>query len=117
MTTDQCQSGIIRLSDRSIAFSLHHLARQCPLMTSSLKLQASPGQHLNITIMTFDDTNSDVDLKIRDVITGNELQVTSHSREHLFSGLTGSEVEMRNLRENQDILLLIDGNYNFQTDH
>ena len=89
-----CSSKQLGLTSSHTILSSNQIARTCPSLTS-LVLASSPGQHLNVSMLSFNVDASRSLGRLRDVMTGNVVEMTSSQRRaHLLTS-AGSEVEVR----------------------
>ena len=89
-----CSDQRLLLQPKTTLLSSNQIARTCPSLTS-LVLASSPGQHLNVSMLSFNVDASRSLGRLRDVMTGNVVEMTSSQRRaHLLTS-AGSEVEVR----------------------
>ena len=92
--SDACSDQRLLLQSKTTLLSSNQVARTCPSLTS-LVLASSPGQHLNVSMLSFNVDASRSLGRLRDVMTGNVVEMTSSQRRaHLLTS-AGSEVEVR----------------------
>ena len=89
-----CSSKQFRLTSSQTILSSNQIARTCPSLTS-LVLASSPGQHLNVSMLSFNVDASRSLGRLRDVMTGNVVEMTSSQRRAQLLTSAGSEVEVR----------------------
>ena len=83
---------------------------ECPSMTSSFKLQALPGQKLNISLFDFNEEKGGSGFSFLDVISGNYFEkVSEYTIAEIFDISWEVEVGMSASNVGINFLLIIDG--------
>ena len=107
--SDSCVSREINLESGTSVISVSSLRKTCPTLTS-FSLVSSSGQTLNISVTNFNHSReTSAQLRLRDVLTGNVVEVTSTQRSQVVMTSSGDKVEVGGVLSSsgQDINMLI----------